>query len=282
MCRYRERFGRATWSLVMLVAAAATLVSCSVRDGAPESYDRPWYSIANAVPKDEPKSRYGNPDSYVQFGKRYHVLKSSEGFVQEGVASWYGTKFHGERTSSGEEYDMYAMTAAHKTLPLPTYVEVLNKDNGRRAIVKVNDRGPFHDDRIIDLSYAAATRLGVVKTGTANVHIRALNPVANNAGTHVDSRVAKVDAGEDASPATAPGKVYVQVAAFSSEDKALRMLGQLRGANFSGTRIHVGNRQGKPLYRVRIGPLPSADVAKKLITQLQEIKQHNAKIVTYN
>ena len=258
------------WRLAML-ALPLWLVACGVRDSAPDSYDKPWHSIANAVPKAEPKSRYGNPASYEQFGKRYYVLPSSKGFVQEGVASWYGTKFHGERTSSGEKYDMYAMTAAHKTLPLPTYVEVINKDNGRRAIVKVNDRGPFHDGRIIDLSYAAATKLGVAKTGTANVRIRALQPGDSPS-----------QGGASGTAATPDGKVYVQVAAFSSEEKAFAMLKKLREANFSDSRIHVDSKKGKLLYRVRIGPLPSADVAKKLLTQLQEIKQNNAKIVSYN
>jgi len=163
---------------------------------------------------------------------------------------------------------MYAMTAAHKTLPLPTYVEVINQENGRRAIVRVNDRGPFHEGRIIDLSYAAATRLGIAKTGTARVKIRALDPEEKPQ--------------EPAASRAPAGKVYVQVAAFSSEDKALSMLQKLREANFSDSRIHVDSRQGKPLYRVRIGPLPSTDVARKLLTQLQEIKQNNAKIVSYN
>ena len=259
-----------------MLALPVLLASCGVRDGAPDSYDQPWHSIANAVPKAEPKSRYGNPSSYEQFGERYHVLPSSKGFVQEGVASWYGTKFHGERTSSGEEYNMYAMTAAHKTLPLPTYVEVINKDNGRRAIVKVNDRGPFHDNRIIDLSYAAATRLGVAKTGTANVKIRALDPGEDSA------RSASAASTTNAVASAPAGRVYVQVAAFSSEEKAFAMLKKLREANFSDTRIHVDSKQGKLLYRVRIGPLPSEHVAKKLLTQLQEIKQNNAKIVSYN
>ncbi len=259
--------------LLTVAAVSAALTSCGVRDSAPDSYNKPWHSIANAVPKSEPRSRYGNPASYEQFGKRYHVLPSSKGFVQEGVASWYGAKFHGERTSSGEKYDMYAMTAAHKTLPLPTYVEVINKDNGRRAIVRVNDRGPFHDDRIIDLSYAAATKLGVAKTGTANVRIRALQPGENPSQGAV---------GASNTATTPDGKVYVQVAAFSSEEKAFAMLKKLREANFSDSRIHVDSKKGKLLYRVRIGPLPSADVAKKLLTQLQEIKQNNAKIVSYN
>jgi rare lipoprotein A len=255
------------------VVAVFALPSCGVKDSAPDSYDQPWDKIANAVPKKEAKSRYGNPASYEVFGERYYVRDSSAGFTQEGIASWYGTKFHGERTSSGEEYNMYAMTAAHKTLPLPTYVEVINKENGRRAVVKVNDRGPFHDGRIIDLSYAAATRLGVDKTGTAKVKIRALDPGKSHA-THAGS--------VDGEYASNDGKVYVQVAAFATEAKAFDMLSKLREANFSGSRIHVDKQKGRTLYRVRIGPLPSTDVAKKLLTQLQDIKQKNAKIVTYN
>ena len=112
------------------------------------------------------RSRYGNPDSYVVRGKRYHTLESSRGYEETGIASWYGRKFHGRRTSSGETYDMYKMTAAHKTLPLPTYVEVTRVDNGSSVVVRVNDRGPFVGDRIIDLSYAAAERLGVRNAGT--------------------------------------------------------------------------------------------------------------------
>ena len=265
------RMSRGALQTTVFAVIPWLLTSCGVRDGAPVDYDKPWHSIDNAVPKKEPKSRYGNPASYEQFGKRYHVLESSKGFVQEGIASWYGTKFHGERTSSGETYDMYAMTAAHKTLPLPTYVEVVNQDNGRRAIVKVNDRGPFHPGRIIDLSYAAAIKLGVDKAGTAKVRIRAIDPA-----THDAEEPAAAQQGVD------DGKVYVQVAAFSSEQRALDMLQSLREANFRSARIHVERKQEKLLYRVRIGPLPSTDVAEELLSQLQKSEHHNAKIVTYN
>jgi rare lipoprotein A len=144
-------------------------------DGAPS---RPvdLSKIANAEPRIVPYSRSGNPDSYIVNGRRYHVLSNSAHFRQSGIASWYGTKFHGHKTSSGEPYDMYAMTAAHKTLPLPTWVEVTNRSNGKRVIVKVNDRGPFIANRILDLSYAAAAKLGVTKTGTAPVTVRAIDP----------------------------------------------------------------------------------------------------------
>lgn len=125
-------------------------------------------------PINEPLSRYGNPDSYTVDGHTYSVLTSSSGYRTRGLASWYGTKFHRQRTSSGEDYDMYALTAAHKTLPLPTYVRVKNLNNGRVAVVKVNDRGPFHAGRVIDLSYAAAAKLGLFPKGTAPVEIEAL------------------------------------------------------------------------------------------------------------
>ncbi|MHC8441374.1 MAG: septal ring lytic transglycosylase RlpA family protein [Candidatus Eutrophobiaceae bacterium] len=145
------------------------------RDGAPEGkFD--VSGLPDAVPMAEPKSRYGNPKSYEVMGQRYYVMDSADDYEERGIASWYGTKFHGRRTSSGDTYDMYAMTAAHKTLPLPTYVEVTHLGNGRNVIVKVNDRGPFHHRRIIDLSYAAAIKLGVDKTGTADVLVRALDP----------------------------------------------------------------------------------------------------------
>ncbi len=124
--------------------------------------------------KPEPLSRYGNPESYKVFGQTYSVLRSSGGYKVKGIASWYGTDFHRKRTSSGEQYNMYALTAAHKTLPLPTYVKVKNLSNKREVIVKVNDRGPFHKGRVIDLSYAAAKQLGFVHRGTVPVEIEAL------------------------------------------------------------------------------------------------------------
>lgn len=129
----------------------------------------------DAIPRAEPLSRYGNPESYEVFGQTYYPLKTSEGFVERGVASWYGPGFHRKRTSSREPYDMYEMTAAHRVLPLPTYVEVTHLGSGRRAVVKVNDRGPFKDGRVLDLSYAAAQRLGIHGPGTAWVEIRALS-----------------------------------------------------------------------------------------------------------
>ena len=149
--------------------------SFSSRDSAPDRYID-HTRVKNAVPIVESKSKYGNPKSYEVQGKRYHVLKSASNFTERGIASWYGTKFHGRRTSSGEPYDMYAMTAAHKTLPIPIFVEVTNLDNHRKIIVRVNDRGPFAEGRIIDLSYVAAKKLGIDTKGTGRVVIRAIDP----------------------------------------------------------------------------------------------------------
>ncbi|MEO6696998.1 MAG: septal ring lytic transglycosylase RlpA family protein [Gammaproteobacteria bacterium] len=155
-------------------------------DGAPlQQVD--FDSIPEPEPRMEPYSKYGNPTYYEVNGRLYHTLSSSAGYVERGIASWYGTKFHGRRTSSGEPYDLYAVTAAHKTLPLPSYVLVTNLNNGRNLVARVNDRGPFHQDRIIDLSYAAAGKLGVLPTGTALVEVRAIQP-----GEPLPSLVARV------------------------------------------------------------------------------------------
>lgn len=133
-------------------------------------------TISDAVPRAEPLARYGNREEYEVLGTTYRLMTDPAGYEEEGTASWYGEEFQGRRTSSGEPYDMYAMTAAHRTLPLPSYVEITNLDNGKVVVVRVNDRGPFHDGRLIDVSYAAAHRLGMLGRGTARVKIRVLTP----------------------------------------------------------------------------------------------------------
>jgi rare lipoprotein A len=177
------------------LVVAAVLAACSAPrpippsgpspDGYPDlaSVPKDVHALPDAVPVAEPRSRYGNPKTYEVMGERYFVLGSAEGYKEDGRASWYGTKFHGRRTSSGEPYDMYQMTAAHKTLPLPTYVRVTRKSNGRSVVVRVNDRGPFHTGRIIDLSYAAAARLDLLKEGSAEVVVEALAPGTGAATT---------------------------------------------------------------------------------------------------
>ena len=274
---------------LLVLMVSVMLVSCAVRDGAPESYSRDWNAIEDAVPRHEPFSRYGNPDNYEVFGVNYQVMEKNTGFSQQGLASWYGTKFHGQRTSSGEAYDMFAMTAAHKSLRIPTYVEVTNLDNKRTAIVKVNDRGPFHEGRIIDLSYAAATRLGVAETGTARVTIRVVEiekspqeTLVNNGSDKVSTASLVLEDSEVTSSVKSPVEFYVQVAAFSSEENAKRMRDDLNNKGFNSVRIHVEGVPEKLLYRVRIGPLLSRLVAEKLVTQLKEINHDNVRIVASN
>jgi rare lipoprotein A len=154
--------------------------------------------VPDAIPRVEPRAIYGNPPSYEVFGKRYYVMASSVGYVERGVASWYGPGFHKELTSVREPYDMYGMTAAHKTLPLPAYVRVTNLQNGRSCVVRVNDRGPFVGNRIIDLSYTAAAKLDMLRDGTAMVEVRVLQPLDPGLDTHLT--VASVGALPLASP----------------------------------------------------------------------------------
>lgn len=160
--------------LIMLLGGCATQGGRGSAGASADGSD--GSSIADAVPRVEPLSKTGNAESYKVRGKRYFTKKSAAGHIERGLASWYGGQFHGRKTSSGERYDMYAMTAAHKTLPLPSYVRVTNMENGRTAVVRVNDRGPFHGPRVLDLSYSAAKKLGVIPQGTAMVEVRAIDP----------------------------------------------------------------------------------------------------------
>lgn len=207
-------------------------------------------AIPEPVPKDEPLARYGNHSPYEVMGKRYKVLPKRSGYVQRGTASWYGTKFHGRLTSTREPYDMYAFTAAHKTLPLPSYARVTRLDNGKSVTVRINDRGPFVGDRLIDLSYAAAVKLGVHLTGTAPVEVRVLEPGDNP------------NAGRPAPPAPrtppivqASGHLYVQAGAFSTRDNAFAYRRRLESAGFDDVRVYSARSGSGTVWRVRIGPL---------------------------
>lgn len=256
-------------STLFLSACGSVSIAPSSNDSAPAK-QVDVSTIPDAVPKNEPRSRYGNPKSYVVFDKRYYVMQSSKGFVEKGIASWYGTKFHGRRTSSGEPYDMYAMTAAHKRLPLPTYVEVTHLKNGRKVIVKVNDRGPFHEGRIIDLSYAAARKLGIAGSGTGPVEIRTINTGDMDLDT---SSVVLPQArhGE--------GKIHVQVAAYSVANSAEEIAGDLRDKHFNSVRVNVIESAGKKLYRVRIGPIPNIDLAYRVLKDLNDLGHQSAQVV---
>jgi rare lipoprotein A len=219
--------------------------------------------LPDAVPRSEAPSARGNPESYVVLGKRYFVLPSNQGYTERGIASWYGTKFHGRNTSNGERYNMYAMTAAHKTLRLPAYARVTNLRNGKQVVVRVNDRGPFHDNRIIDMSYAAAQKLEMIGEGTALVEVEIVgsdSTVAEDtdrggAGWRDESHLAN--------------RIYVQVGAFSLRDNAERLLLRLRQASIDNAQIH--DEQNRSLHRVRIGPLSSVLATDQMVERLESM-----------
>jgi rare lipoprotein A len=210
--------------------------------------------VADAVPQAEPLARYGNHSPYEVFGRKYHVLKSSKGYRERGTASWYGSKFHGRRTSSGEPYDMHLATAAHKSLPLPTYAEVTNLDNGRKVIVKINDRGPFKDDRLIDMSYGAALRLDMVATGTARVEVKAIDV----------SDAPRLAANTNA---VGMGETWLQAGAYGRRDGAEQLARRLENANLKPVSI----RDGDKLFRVWLGPYESYMEAEAVIERAIEL-----------
>lgn len=222
--------------------------------------------IPDAVPKVEPRSKRGNPPFYEVLGKRYAVMQSAEGYVEKGIASWYGPTFHGELTSMGEKYDMYAMTAAHKTLPLPAYARVTNLRNGKSVVVRINDRGPFVANRIIDLSYTAAHHLDMLREGTSMVEVRALIPGQPDPITR--------------SAEQPPQQLYVQAGAFSDPRNAERLVERLRAAGL--TNVTTASRpDGKPvLYRVRVGPVASVREFDSLVSRLNALGIRDARLAT--
>jgi len=259
------------WILLLTAWLAGCSAPGPVDNGDyPPPQPRDISGIGNAVPRLEAPSRYGNPASYVVNGKRYYTLSSSSDYVERGIASWYGSKFHGRRTSSGEVYDLYKMTAAHKTLPLPTYAEVVNLRNGRSVVVKINDRGPFHANRIIDLSYVAAARLGILEYGTGLVEVRAIDPSA--------------PARQQVAAATKPAgsehaTLFIQVGAFSSRDNARRLSEKLQASDLGQIHIVEGSGTAGPLYRVRIGPLASVDDADRISSSLISLGISDSRVI---
>jgi rare lipoprotein A len=225
----------------------------------------------SGVPETTPSTQ-GNPPSYVVFGKRYYVLDNSDGFVQRGVASWYGTKFHGRPTSSGEIYNMHEMTAAHKTLPIPVYVHVRNLDNGRSAVVKVNDRGPFISGRIIDLSYAAAKKLGVDGPGTANVEISVLAS-GEREPTRAVRSIPLAPSLDDDLP------LFIQMGSFASQMNANNLVQSLLDSNEKAVKISELQTDAGLLYRVRVGPLFDIEEANVILSRLRDKGFQTARIV---
>jgi rare lipoprotein A len=239
--------------------------------------------VPDAVPRVEPRSQYGNPPFYDVFGKRYYVLPSSVGYVERGVASWYGPGFHEVRTSGGEPYDMYAMTAAHKTLPLPAYVRVSNLQNGRSIVVRVNDRGPFVGNRIIDLSYTAAAKLDMLRGGTAIVEVRAIDPSAppGSADAPGAPLAAQPPAPGGAPAGAAPAvssPLYIQAGAFADPANAERLVAKLRGGGYGSVFVRENDLAGRKMYRVRIGPIADVPEFDRVVAALERVGVNDARL----
>ncbi len=279
-------------SLCLLIAAFALIVmafqlsGCSSmvsrhksRDCAPP-FPVDMSKVKPCVPKVEPKSRCGNPASYVVFGKRYYVQDTNQGYCERGIASWYGMAFHKRRTSSGERFSTLEMTAAHKTLPLPTYARVTNLENGRSVVVKINDRGPFHDDRIIDLSYVAAVKLGVYPKGTAAVEVKAIDPAVGGRRRAVHhpavhqrspSHFVEADTAAPLAPPAPPRAMaqYVQIGSFTNQQRAFS------SARKANQLIHIHPQVIKEStstgsrYLVQVGPIDDPIQRKQLMKKLQ-------------
>lgn len=223
--------------------------------------------VPDAQPIWEPLSRQGNKSTYTVRGIKYKLADVSDGFVEEGVASWYGLKFHGELTSNGEIYNMYSMSAAHKHLPLPSYVKVTNLSNNKQVVVRVNDRGPFHKGRIIDLSYAAATKLGFAKKGTAPVRVELITAQPPKAGKIAPYKTDKI-------------AHFIQVAAFSSKQSATKLRNQLVNIDgFSKAYVASDNAGKNLIHRVRVGPFTNESEAESLLNLIKEKGFQNAILI---
>ncbi len=247
------------------------LAACAVtgrREAPPPMPERPRNidSIPDAVPKWEPRSTRGNPPFYTVLGKRYVVLRSADGYVERGVASWYGPTFHGERTALGESYNMYGMTAAHKTLPLPAYARVTNLRNGKSVVVRINDRGPFVANRIIDLSYTAAAKLDMLKDGTTLVEVRVVTPADTD-------RLARTDQ-------LPPQTLYVQAGAFAEERNARRLLARMKASGIENAFIQNPPDNRPHLFRVRAGPVSTTAEFDRLAAKLATLGISDARLAT--
>lgn len=218
---------------------------------------KPW------KPYSEDLSKYGNHSPYRVNGRKYHVNNNPVGFTEKGQASWYGKKFHGRKTSNQEIFDMYKLTAAHKTLPLPSYVEVTNLDNGKQVIVRVNDRGPFVGNRIIDLSFGAAKALDFVNQGIANVKIEVIKAPKNLQASPIKQ-----------------GLTYIQLGAFSDNNTAYNLAKKVTELLGIETFVTILKTHSGLLHRVRIGPLKSENKIQQLINQISQKGINNAQVVT--
>lgn len=242
--------------------------------------------LVEPVPKVEARSLYGNKSPYSVLGQTYTVLPNANDYDERGIASFYGNKFNGYKTSSLENYDMYAFSAAHKTLPLPSYARVTNLENGKSVIVRINDRGPFHDNRLIDLSYAAAVKIGVWPKGTGMVEVHAIDPRHPDAppATVVPARQPPATTSTTATTATAepsavpavavPASVpaiYLQVGAYADAANADRIAQRLRMAHLGPVQVTDIQSNGRSVRRVRLGPVADVERADQITAQIEDM-----------
>lgn len=238
--------------------------SGDIRDSGPDA-PVDMSHVPDAVPRYEVRTIAGNKNPYTVLGKTYTLIEDEQSYKERGKASWYGRKFHGRRTSNGEIYDMYAMTAAHKTLPIPSYVRVTHLANGKTVVVRVNDRGPFHSDRIIDLSYAAAQRIGILAAGTGLVDVEIVLPTDAPPPPRASNALNAVVPGSELPPTT-----HLQIGAFSNEKSARQYAADV-GAQLSYPVIISRGQTDKVVYRVRVGPLTNARQLQDARDQLQTL-----------
>jgi len=256
--------------IILIAVFNSGCMDKAIEDSAPTHVPLDVMAVADAIPKYEKRTRAGNPGEYEVFGKHYKILAQSEGYKKKGVASWYGEKFHGRKTSNGEVYNMYAMTAAHKTLPIPTYVRVTNLKNKRAVVVRINDRGPFHDNRIIDLSYTAAVKLGIQQIGTGLVEVEALG---FDSAKVIEKKISLL--AEDLQKTV----FFLQVGAFNHSANAADLQGKLTTAAIASTRVQHIKNEGNGLYKVQVGPLYSEQEAKQESEKLAQIGFTNPLLV---
>jgi rare lipoprotein A len=239
-------------------------------DSTPDIDGVDFGKIPEPVPVAEPLSRYGNKSPYTVRGETYRVLPTAAGYDERGIASYYGKKFHGYKTSDLETYDMYRFSAASKVLPLPSFARVTNLENGKSVIVRVNDRGPFVPNRIIDLSLAAAVRIGIWPKGTGLVEVQGIDP------RHPNAEPAPVTA---VTPRTGrQPRLYVQVGAFGDSGNAERLASRLRGLELGSVRVVAVQIGGRTLRRVQIGPLPDADAVDRTTARLDSLGLPHASV----
>ena len=239
-------------------------------DSTPDIKDIDFSKIPEPVPVAEPRSRYGNKSPYTVNGQTYRVLPSAAGYSERGIASYYGSKFNGYKTSDFETYDMYKFSAASKVLPLPSFARVTNLENGKSVVVRVNDRGPFMPNRVIDLSLAAAVRIGMWPKGTGLVEVQGIDP------GHPNAEPAPVTA---VTPRTGRQPLlYVQVGAFADAANADRLAARLRGLKLGPVRVIAGSANGRTLQRVQIGPLPDVDTVDRTTARLDALGLPHASV----